>query len=129
MEIRTDSGPKARNWRAAALPMARGLLYLVKADFVADALGSFREAFDEFTKENLTPEQAAWALWCETLSRALADSLKAARVTVLQTDDELQQAIAAFLGDAFEVGAAFGEKDLIDPTNFEGYQPSPRCIP
>jgi hypothetical protein len=38
--------------------MARGLLYLVKADFVADALGSFREAFDEFTKENLTPEQA-----------------------------------------------------------------------
>jgi len=123
MEIRTDSGPKARNWRAAALPMARGLLYLVKADFVADALGSFREAFDEFTKENLTPEQAAWALWCETASRALADSLRAARVTVLQTDEELQQAIAAFLGDAFEAGAAFGERDLIDPINFEGYQP------
>jgi hypothetical protein len=104
-------------------------LYLVKADFVADALGSFREAFDEFTKENLTPEQAAWALWCETLSRALADSLKTARVTVLQTDDELQQVIASFLGDAFEAGAAFGEKDLIDPTNFQGYQPVRDAFP
>ena len=123
MEITTDSTAATRNWRAAALPLAQGILYLIKADFVADALGSFRETFDEFTNENLTPEQAAWALWCETMSCALADSLKTTRVTVLQNEDELKQAIADFMGDAFQAGAAFGEEDLIDPTNFAGYQP------
>ncbi|MGI9488909.1 MAG: pentapeptide repeat-containing protein [Geminicoccaceae bacterium] len=129
MDLTTEQPDKTLNWRAASFPFAQGVLFALKCDFIADAMGAFKDAHETLTREYLTTGQLGHQLWCETFSLALVEGLKKSRVTVLQNDAELKNAITDYLATSFEAGATFGEGALLQPASFTGYQPIRTSFP